>query len=130
MLSTSLSLFPFCNYTIPHHALRVKSFRDRILHNIAQRFGKKFVQYYSLTRIAARHDRARACERIDANNHHHKINHLLLNALMYLSLSECVSTEQLNFAPGERLPAFFILSGVYAKFVVKEVAENPTYLEL
>ena len=56
--------FPFCNYTISHNTLHVKSFRDRIYYNNAQTFGKKIVQHYYLARVAARHDRTRASEHI------------------------------------------------------------------
>lgn len=81
----SLSFFPFCNYNITYYALRVKLFRDKIHYNVAQTFGRKFVQHYYLTRIAARHDRTRASEHMIINNNYNRINHSLLNALISLS---------------------------------------------
>lgn len=84
--------FPFCNYTISHSTLRVKSFRDRIYYNNAQTFGKKIVQHYYLTRIAARYDRTRASEHINVIYNYNKINYLLLNNFnVFILMSEWVS---------------------------------------
>ena len=92
MLVTSLSLFPFCNYTITHNVPRVKSFRDRIYYNNAQTSSRKFVQHYYLTRVAARYDRTRAGEHINVIYNYNRINYLLLNNFnVFILMSECIS---------------------------------------